>query len=263
MPGFQVVLAGLCVDVFFVVSGYFITTFILTDVSSGSFSTVRFLLAMSSSILPALVESMISILNYGMGNLASIQNMFKKVGAATKVITTAREIDEAEALVIPGVGHFDHAIRRIDSSDLREPLNNAALARRIPILGICLGMQLMTRGSEEGQLPGLGWFKADTRRIGGDGLRVPHMGWNLIEVRKESPYFEDGPSERRFYFVHSFAVHCGEQSDVLATTRYGGEFASAMSTDNLLGVQFHPEKSHKFGASLLRRYASAHALSDA
>ena len=152
---------------------------------------------------------MIAILNYGMGNLASIQNMFKKVGVSTEIITTAEAVREAQALVIPGVGKFDNAMQQMDSMGLRGSLEEAAFSRRIPILGICLGMQLMTRGSVEGQLPGLGWIKADSRLIAGasQGLRVPHMGWNLVTIQKPSPYFDDSLAEHRFYFVHSYAVH--------------------------------------------------------
>jgi glutamine amidotransferase len=197
-----------------------------------------------------------------MGNLASIKNMFKKVGVSAKVIATFEEIHEAKALVIPGVGKFDNAMRQITSMGLRDSLDEAALFRKIPILGICLGMQLMTRGSEEGQLPGLGWIKAETRLIDGASrdLRVPHMGWNILSIKKNSPYFIDTLAEQRFYFVHSYAVHCDDQSDVLTTTQYAGEFVSAFSEGNLLGVQFHPEKSHKFGASLFRQYAIAYGL---
>ena len=205
---------------------------------------------------------MISILNYGMGNLASIQNMFKKVGASSNVIATEGEVNDARALVIPGVGKFDNAMQRIESMELRGPLEEAALSRKIPILGICLGMQLMTRGSEEGQLAGLGWIKADCCLIDGadQGMRVPHMGWNLVTIQKTSPYFDDSLAEHRFYFVHSYAVHCDDPADVLTTTHYAGAFVSGFAVGNLLGVQFHPEKSHKFGACFLRRFATAYGL---
>jgi len=207
---------------------------------------------------------MISILNYGMGNLASIQNMFKKVGASSRLITTAEEISEARVLVIPGVGKFDHAIAKIESMKMRGDLDNAAILRKIPILGICLGMQLMTHGSEEGQLQGLGWIKGYTRLIDGAShrLRIPHMGWNLVSVKKPSPYFDDNLGEQRFYFVHSYAVQCEDPRDILTTTQYAGEFISAFSAGNLLGVQFHPEKSHKFGANFLRHFVIAHGLAD-
>jgi imidazole glycerol-phosphate synthase subunit HisH len=204
----------------------------------------------------------IFILNLGMGNIASIKNMFKKVGVSAKEIATAGEVNEAQALVIPGVGKFDHAMSQIESMGLRGSLEDAALSRKIPILGICLGMQLMTRGSEEGQLPGLRWIKASTRLISdaSQDLRVPHMGWNLLSIKKNSPYFDDIFAEQRFYFVHSYAVHCDDPADVLTTTHYAGEFVSAFSAGNLLGVQFHPEKSHRFGASFFHHYAVAHGL---
>lgn len=197
-----------------------------------------------------------------MGNLASIHNMFKKVGVPSRQITTADEINTAQALVIPGVGKFDHAMRQIESMGLRNALDQAALVRKIPILGICLGMQLMTRSSEEGQLPGLGWVKANTRLIDGanHNLRIPHMGWNLVKIEKSSPYFDDEFMEHRFYFVHSYAVQCDDPVDILTITEYAGEFVSSFSVDNFVGVQFHPEKSHKFGARFLYRFAMAHDL---
>lgn len=205
---------------------------------------------------------MISVLNYGMGNIASIQNMFKKVGVSCRIAATARDVEEARALVIPGVGKFDHAMDQIETLGLRGALDKAALSSKVPVLGICLGMQLMTHGSEEGQMPGLGWIKAETRLIDGadQGLRVPHMGWDLVSIKKPNPYFDNSLGEQRFYFVHSFAVHCDNSADILTTTHYAGEFVSAFWAGNLLGVQFHPEKSHKYGASFLRHYAIAHGL---
>lgn len=207
---------------------------------------------------------MISILNYGVGNLGSILGMFKKVGVPGQLITTAAEIEAAGSLVVPGVGKFDHAMSRIESLGLREALDEAARGRRIPVLGICLGMQLMTRGSEEGAKPGFGWVRAETRRLCVDrpDLPVPHMGWNLLRGHRESPYFAgDGFDEHRFYFVHAYAVHCDESADVMAKTTYGESFVSAFARDNIVGVQFHPEKSHKFGASFFRRFATLHGAS--
>ncbi len=204
---------------------------------------------------------MIDILNYGMGNIGSIQNMLKKVGVSNRVISKAEEVDSSQALIIPGVGHFDNAMKKLDEQELRNSLDSAAIQRRIPILGICLGMQIMTNSSEEGVFPGLGWVKAKAIRINGgdEGLSVPHMGWNLLNLRDKShPYFNnDGFSEHRFYFVHSYAVHCDDQSNILTTTNYAGNFVSSFLCENLTGVQFHPEKSHKFGESFFRRYAES------
>lgn len=203
---------------------------------------------------------MISILNYGMGNVGSIQNMLKKVGVPSRILTTADEIDEAQALIIPGVGHMDNAMQRLDSLGLRGALDDAATVRCIPVLGICLGMQMMTRGSEEGTRPGLGWVRAEATRFDrdGTGLRVPHMGWNVAHLRKQGPCFDgDGIAEHRFYFVHSYAVNCDDTADILTTTVYGSEFVSAFQCGNLTGVQFHPEKSHKFGESFFRRYCAS------
>jgi glutamine amidotransferase len=201
---------------------------------------------------------MITILNYGMGNLGSIHNMFRKIGVESSIVTSAEDVERAEALVLPGVGHFDHAMSSLKALGLMHPLEGAARERRIPILGICLGMQLMTRGSEEGELPGLGWIDAETRMFGRDdpSLRVPHMGWNTVRVRRPGPLFDARADEQRFYFVHSYAIQCDDPGDVLTTTTYGIDFVSAFGRDNLLGVQFHPEKSHKFGMTLLRRFAS-------
>jgi len=200
---------------------------------------------------------MISILNYGAGNLASIQNMLKKIGADSCIISTPDEVKQAVALIIPGVGRIDFAVRQIDALGLRSELNQAALIRKIPVLGVCLGMQLMTNRSEEGNLPTLGWIDAVTLKIinKGDVLRVPHMGWNTVRIRKAHPIF-DGTigEEHRFYFVHSYAVQCHDSTDVLATTRYGEEFVSAFSRENIIGVQFHPEKSHRFGKELFSRF---------
>lgn len=205
--------------------------------------------------------AMISILNYGFGNIASISNMLKKVGAPNKVITTSKEIDEATALILPGIGKFDYAIMQIETLGLKNALDNAVLVRRIPVLGICLGMQLMTKSSEEGQLLGLGWIDATTCRVNAEkyNIRVPHMGWNLVNIKKNAGCFTNQEfEEQKFYFVHSFAVYCKNPEDILTTTEYGEEFVSAFAKDNIVGVQFHPEKSHKFGASFLRHFANTY-----
>ncbi|CAG0981750.1 glutamine amidotransferase [Gammaproteobacteria bacterium] len=197
----------------------------------------------------------ILVANYGMGNVGSIANMIRKVGGEAVVTGDANSVAAAEKLVLPGVGAFDQGMRSLAEKGLADPLREAA-ARGAPILGICLGMQLMLECSEEGQLPGLGLVPGDVRRFpSGDGLlRVPHMGWNRISIKKASPLFDGDDDDRRYYFVHSYYVSCRDPADVVATTVHGREFVSAFQRGNLFGVQFHPEKSHRFGMALFRRF---------
>ena len=201
----------------------------------------------------------IVVVDYGMGNLGSIRNMLKKIGVDSILTADPQVIGRAGKIILPGVGHFDKAIQSIESLNLSGVLHRKVLEEKVPCLGICLGMQLMTKRSEEGQLQGLGWIPAMTRRFVasrlGATLRVPQMGWNRVEVAKSSRLFsEDGLEEHRYYFVHSYVVECENDDDVLAWSTYGYPFVSAFERDNLIGVQFHPEKSHKFGFSLLRRF---------
>lgn len=198
---------------------------------------------------------MIVVVEYGMGNLGSILNMLKKVGAEAKSSSRAKDILSADKLILPGVGSFDHGMEHLNNLNLIEPLNRAASEQGKPILGICLGAQLLTQGSEEGHLPGLGWLDATTVRIKADALKVPHMGWNIARPLKPSALFQDLPIPARFYFVHSYHMVCGNPADSLCQTPYGMEFTSGIERDNLVGLQFHPEKSHKFGMILMRNFA--------
>jgi imidazole glycerol-phosphate synthase subunit HisH len=202
---------------------------------------------------------MIAIINYGLGNLGSIQNMFKKVGCKDVIITNdPEEIDKADKLLLPGVGAFDNGMQKINDSGLLPILNRQALEVKKPILGICLGMQLLTNRSEEGHLPGLGWIDADTLRFNfGENierLKVPHMGWNEIKISKEHSLCQDLPEPSRFYFVHSYFVKCNKPHEELMSCHYGIDFTCAVQQDNIMGVQFHPEKSHKFGMTLLKNF---------
>lgn len=199
---------------------------------------------------------MITIVDYGMGNLGSIQNMFKKVGAQAIISRDISEISNASKIVLPGVGSFDTAMSRINQEGLREVLDRLALVDKIPILGICLGMQIMTRGSEEGKSDGLNWIPADTRRISAEGtLKVPHMGWNIVRPATPSKLTEGlGVDDARFYFVHSYSVCVDNESNSILKTLYGNEFDSAIQKDNIYGVQFHPEKSHKFGMQIFKNF---------
>lgn len=199
---------------------------------------------------------MITVVDYGIGNLGSIKNMFKRIGVPAIVTSDLDRISAAAKLLLPGVGAFDNAMGRINSTELRSILDRKAQEEGTPILGICLGMQLLTRGSQEGKLPGLGWIPADTTLFPTKpGLKVPHMGWNLVTPTRKSPLTTDLPAESRFYFVHSYCVHVDDPADSILKANYGIEFDAAIQYGNIYGAQFHPEKSHKFGMQLLANFA--------
>jgi glutamine amidotransferase len=200
----------------------------------------------------------IVIVDYGVGNVASVLNMLRKIGAKARVSGLAADMEASEKLILPGVGHFGHGMRRLAASGLIPTLREQALGQRKPLLGICLGMQMMTRGSEESEVPGLAWLDAFTHRFAeSPGRRVPHMGWNSVRPNANARLFDpDPPEPERFYFVHSYFVQVADRAHAAASCRYGDEFAAAFERDNLFGVQFHPEKSHLFGMSVLRRFAS-------
>lgn len=204
---------------------------------------------------------MIVVVDYGMANVGSVLNMLRKAGADAVATADPDAIAAADRMILPGVGAFDSAMRRLDELGLIDVLGEVVVRRRVPTLGICLGMQLMLDGSEEGHLPGLGWIRGRARRFTaadmGQDLRVPHMGWNELTLRKQSRLFEGVEGPQRFYFVHSYRVVCEDPGDVLATTRYGCDFVSAMERGNVTGVQFHPEKSHRFGLRLLKAFAES------
>jgi glutamine amidotransferase len=200
---------------------------------------------------------MIIIVDFGMGNLGSVGNMLTKIGVESQVSSDPTTIACAEKLILPGVGAFDAGIESLERSGLRSVLDDRVLGAGVPTLGICLGMQLMTRGSQEGMRAGLGWIEAEALRFDShDGsLKVPHMGWNMAHPVRSAALTESLPEEARFYFVHSFYVRCKDPEDVLLTTTYGGVFHSGFHRNNVWGVQFHPEKSHRFGMQLLGSFA--------
>lgn len=203
---------------------------------------------------------MITIVDYGLGNLGSIRNMLKKVGFDSIIASDAAAIRNASKLLLPGVGAFDAGMRQLHNSRLIPILEERVFREKVPLLGICLGMQLLARRSEEGTLPGLGWIDADVVRFNfeaGSPLKVPHMGWNVVRPKKPSFLLPGIEEEERYYFVHSYYVRCDKAEDVLLTADYGHTFDAAFSCDNITGVQFHPEKSHKFGMRLLRNFAEA------
>ena len=200
---------------------------------------------------------MITVLDYGMGNLGSILNMLKRIGADCNLASNLESLEHAEKIILPGVGAFDTAMGRIHESGMLDMLHKKALEERIPILGICLGMQLLTRGSEEGEMDGLGWIPAQARRFPENGsVKVPHMGWNLVSPSSSSKLTADFEEETRFYFVHSYAVEADKEEHSILKTSYGIDFDSAIQRDNIFGVQFHPEKSHRYGIRLLNNFAA-------
>jgi glutamine amidotransferase len=197
---------------------------------------------------------MVCIIDYGVGNVGSIKNMIKKIGYESIISSDRETIQRADKLILSGVGSFDYAIDRLKELNLFELLNYEVQIKKKPILGICLGMQLMTNGSDEGKEGGFGWIDAYVHRFNIDNLKVPHMGWNIITIEKKNPLSFNLYKENRFYFVHSYQIQCKDKKDILFSTNYGLDFVSGFSRDNIYGVQFHPEKSHKFGKKLLENF---------
>ena len=203
---------------------------------------------------------MIVIVDYGVGNVGSVQNMLRRVGRTDVVVSgDPVVVAQADKLILPGVGAFDRGMAQIDAApQLREALDEVALRKKRPVLGVCLGMQLLGRESEEGTRAGLGWIDARCmgfRSVLAADLRVPHMGWNRVFPVRAHPLVDRLPEEPRFYFVHSYFMKCGDPRDVLLECSYGVRFTCGVQRGNIMGVQFHPEKSHKFGVALLSNFA--------
>jgi glutamine amidotransferase len=201
---------------------------------------------------------MIVVIDIGLGNIGSIINMLKKVGYQAKASSAPHEIRLASKIILPGVGAFDNGMRGLEEFGLVQELNELALGKKIPILGICLGMQLLANRSDEGQKKGLGLLPGEVRKFGHNGndfkLKIPHMGWNLIQKQREHLLNANLPESPRFYFVHSYHFICQNPEHVMSTTCYGYDFPSIVQNENIMGVQFHPEKSHKFGMQLLKNF---------
>ena len=202
---------------------------------------------------------MIVILDYGMGNTGSIINMIRRIGGDAVISADERDIFTAAALILPGVGAFDNGMKRLRASGMLPLIEKCVFEDKIPFLGICLGMQLLFDSSEEGTLPGLAWISGRVKRFdfsgtNVNGLKIPHMGWNLVAPKQDHPLFVGLGADARFYFVHSYHAVCSDEHHAIAFTEYGYSFACAVQKENIFGVQFHPEKSHKFGMTLLKNF---------
>lgn len=202
---------------------------------------------------------MITIVNYGSGNIQAIGNIYKRLNVDFSVAETIQDLDKATKLILPGVGAFDKTMKQLIDSGMKTKLDALVLEKKIPVLGICVGMQILADGSEEGELPGLGWIAGKVKQFDVSKFthkpHIPHMGWNNVRPRMEHPLFASMDEQQGFYFLHSYYFDCAQEDKVLGTTEYGGPFASAVHNQNIFGMQFHPEKSHHNGVQLLKNYA--------
>lgn len=202
---------------------------------------------------------MIHVIDYGAGNLGSILNMIKRIGGKATIVSNSRDLVNATKIILPGVGHFDFGMRQLNKSGMVDLLHEKVLYEKIPILGICLGAQMMCKGSEEGSMAGLSWFDAEVNKFNfenSDNLRIPHMGWSYVKQMKKSDLSENLPKDPRFYFVHSYHMVAKDERDVLFKTNYGYDFASGLQNENRFACQFHPEKSHKYGIKMFENFAA-------
>jgi glutamine amidotransferase len=202
---------------------------------------------------------MITIIDYGLGNVLAFANVYKRLGIPVGVAKSASDLHDATKLILPGVGAFDHAMGLLERSGMRETLDEMVLARSVPVLGVCVGMQILGASSEEGKVSGLGWIDGDVRKFDIAKLQhrtcLPHMGWNDVAPIGSSALFAGLENDARFYFLHSYYFHCARSENVLAHTVYGTTFSCAVRSNQIFGVQFHPEKSHHYGTRLLKNFA--------
>jgi glutamine amidotransferase len=202
---------------------------------------------------------MISIIDYGLGNIRAFANVYERLNIPIAVARTADDLKAATKIILPGVGAFDHAMGQLNKSGMRETLDELVLDHQLPVIGICVGMQMLAQSSDEGMLPGLGWIDGPVKKFDASALNskthLPHMGWNTIHPDNTNPLLADLNNNSRFYFLHSYYFQCNNPKDTIATTEYGIQFTSALNHKNIYGVQFHPEKSHQWGIQLLKNFA--------
>ena len=199
---------------------------------------------------------MISIINYGLGNVLAFYNIYKKLNIESQVVSSSSELESATKIILPGVGSFDWAMDKLNKSGMRETLDHLVLEKNIPVMGICVGMQMMANSSEEGQKEGLGWFDAKVKKIKSDKkIDLPHLGWNEINIKNDNTLFQGLQNNARFYFLHSYYFETNEDECILCETNYGGLFTSAAKKNNIFAIQFHPEKSHQWGECILKNFS--------
>ena len=202
---------------------------------------------------------MITILDYGLGNVLAFVNVYKRLDIPVNVAKSKNDLLKATKIILPGVGSFDNAMQQLEQSEMLPSIEKLVLDQGMPFLGICVGMQLLARFSDEGKLSGLGWLDANVRKFDKalmpEGTCLPHMGWNDIEPRGDTMLFKGLEHDARFYFLHSYYFECKEKTNIMAKTDYGGLFSCAVLKDNIYGVQFHPEKSHHYGIQLLKNFS--------
>ena len=202
---------------------------------------------------------MITIIDYGLGNISAFANVYERLNIPIAVARTADDLQAATKIILPGVGAFDHAMSRLNNSGMRETLDKLVSDHQLPVIGICVGMQMLAQSSDEGMLPGLGWIDGTVKKfdvsILNSKTQLPHMGWNTIHPNNANPLLVNFDNNSRFYFLHSYYFQCNNPNDTIATTEYGIQFTSALNHKNIFGVQFHPEKSHQWGIQLLKNFA--------
>lgn len=201
---------------------------------------------------------MITIVDYGLGNIKAFENVYRKLDVPVKIAKNAADLNSATKLILPGVGAFDHAMSKLLKSGMRTRLDELVIKYKIPVMGICVGMQMLANSSEEGVLPGLGWVdgivkKFDVSKIH-SSTRLPHMGWNDVQPTTQNPLFKNLTTNSKFYFLHSYYFKCFQSADEIAVSHYGCDFTCAINYENIFGVQFHPEKSHSCGIKLLENF---------
>lgn len=202
---------------------------------------------------------MITIVDYGLGNIRAFQNVYTRLNFTVKIAHTAADLKEAQKIILPGVGAFDYAMTQLNNSGMRDELEKQVLSNKVPVVGICVGMQMLARSSEEGLLPGLGWIDGEVKKFDENTIvyktRLPHMGWNSIKSIRNTPILSGLVEGSKFYFLHSYYFLPDHPENIISQTDYGITYASAVNNEHIFGLQFHPEKSHRNGVQVLRNFA--------